>query len=84
MKMPGFSAEASLQRPAAPYRTTEMSVRASDSINPAYFVHPGLGLVFCFGRCMGTCLENPRDCRFRCAELCGGAPYLPSVQGLNF
>ena len=89
MKLPGFSAEASLQRPAAPYRTTEMSVQASDSIHPSYFLHPGLGLLSCFGRCLGTCPRNPlgqvdRYCRYICAEQCGGAPYIPSVQALNF
>ncbi len=89
MNVPGFTAEASLYHTSRPYQVAGMPEQVTTSVQPTYFLGAYLGVVSCFGRCLGTCPRNPsgqvdRYCRYICAEQCGGAPYIPSVHALNF
>ena len=88
MNMPGFTAEGALKRTAHFYPATGFSGQTGGAVQPALFLGQIDAIGACFIRCMKTCVRYPdgqvsRDCRFRCAEACGGAVFIPSTHAFR-
>jgi hypothetical protein len=77
MRMPGFSAEASLHRNFESYSLSAMFKRTNEIIEPAYF-HGEIRycVIECFDECMSWLGMN-KNCLRHCLKHCRDEPEFP-------